>query len=263
MFVKRKETGLKKTSRALCAVAAALMLTTQVSAAVINYGNFSDIPPGTVAYTGVSESSATDPVPLYGAPTITGNLLDFNPAGFGASATNGNPTADITDGQLNFGFMTTSGYGLDGLTLSESGDYSLFGNGTSNTAVAAGVYAAVEITHINGVALGAPISFNASSTFTTNLIANPGLNKPWSLSLFIDFGPALVNAGYNPQTDFATKGQVVINDTLIAISEPSPATVAFIAKKDFKVLPSVSVVPEPGSMALIALGGLTLLRRRR
>ena len=49
--------------------------------AAINYGSFM----GTdVTYVDVTESSATDPVPLFGAPSVSGNSIDFNPVGFDA-----------------------------------------------------------------------------------------------------------------------------------------------------------------------------------
>ena len=48
-------------------------------AAPINYGDFSDIPPGAVMYTDVTETANTpgDSEPLFGAPVVSGNALRF------------------------------------------------------------------------------------------------------------------------------------------------------------------------------------------
>src|SRR5215510_6970817 len=52
-------------------------------AASINYGSF---PGATVMYTDVTESSVTDPVPLFGAPVVSGDSIDFTPVNFAASS---------------------------------------------------------------------------------------------------------------------------------------------------------------------------------
>lgn len=250
---------------AVCALFACGALSAQ--AAPINYGDFSDVPPGGVMYTDVTETANTvgDDEPLYGPPEITVNTLDFDPAGFSADSTDGD--SDITDGQLNFGFMTPQGAGLNGLTIRESGDFTLFGGGSTATSVAAGLFAEVEITHVNQLPLLSPISVIASTQFSTDLGTSPGLNQPWSNSLFVDFGPALSNAGFGAG-DYATKGEIVLNDTLVAISEDNPSTIAFIAKKDFKLIPvgdltPDDVIPEPTTAVLagLALAGLAARRR--
>jgi hypothetical protein len=63
----------------------------------------------------------------------------------------------------------------------------------------------------------------------------------------------------------ATKAEVVINNQLVAISEP--ASVAFIAKKDFVIgiVPDLGTVPEPGTLAMagVALCGIGAVSRRK
>src|SRR5450432_337226 len=114
----------------LSAVAAMLLFSTLRASTIINYGNF-NIPSTGVSFTGVSESSGTDAVPLYGPPHTFVTGLDFDPAGFVASASGG--ASDITDGQLNFGMLGQvfqpgiSGVGINMLSVSESGDYTLAG----------------------------------------------------------------------------------------------------------------------------------------
>src|SRR5688500_6971597 len=66
--------------------------------AQINYGSHM----GThVTYVNVTEDSGEDePLPLFGAPTVTGNSIDFNPVGFDAASSDGG--SDITDSNLVF-----------------------------------------------------------------------------------------------------------------------------------------------------------------
>lgn len=243
-------TFIKKAAVVVCLAVAA----SAANAAPINYGDFSDIPPGSVMYLDVTESSFTDTVPLYGEPSINGNLLDFDPLAFGAFKASAGPN-DITDGQLNFGFMTDiQDGGLTGISFSESGDYSLAGAGTTISSVSAGLAVRVTITEINGLTLGTPIVVADSTSVTFDLVTNPGISELWDLSLDIDF------TGVLGQDEVVTKGEVVLNNTLIAIAEDN--SVSFIAKKDFGITPEV-VIPEPGSLALLGIGGLLMARRRR
>ena len=76
-----------------------LTLCASADATSINYGDFGG---STVMYLDVIEMANTlgDEAPLYGTPTLFGDKLDFDPAGFAATATDG--SLDFTDGQLNF-----------------------------------------------------------------------------------------------------------------------------------------------------------------
>ena len=241
---------------ALAALACLAFSSSNVLANPINYGDLDDIPPGDVMYTQVTESSGTDPVPLYGAPTVTVNAMDFNPAGFTANAAGGG--ADITDGQMNFGLMSVPGRAMASINLSESGDFTLFGAGTAATSTGAGLFMQATITEVDGNAIS-PIVVSASTSKSWDLVANPGLSQGWDLSASIDLEQALVDAGLNYSLG-VTKADVFLNNTLLAISEPG--TVAFIAKKDFVV--DVPTVPEPTTavMAFMALAGLSLVVRR-
>ncbi len=244
-----------------CLCAAMLAFNTTSSLAVpINYGDFGPDPPGVTMYLAVTESSATDPVPpgRYGPPDLIGNVLDFDPTEFVAFATASN--LDITDVQLNFTVMTLPGTAVQSLSISEEGDYTLFGSGTGVTQVAAGLAIQVDILEVDGVLLPGPLSVSASDSLSFDLINDPGVVEPWSNGLTIDLLAAL-NLAEIPFELGVTKAKVVIDDQLLAISEPN--SIAFIAKKDFTI--DVEAVPEPTSLAMmmIAIAAYGVAFRRR
>lgn len=248
-----------------CAVSA--ILASPALAAPINYGDFSDIPPGAVMYLDVTESSATDDVPLFGQPEVTVNELDFDPTAFGSSAANGD--IDITDGQLNFGFETLPGTGIRSLLIEEGGDYSFF-NGSPLTSVNFGVFAKVTVTEVDGVALapngpGGQFDVIVNNGGTFNSPGGIVQNAPWQFGTLLEFGPALAQNGFGPMA-VVTAGEFVLNNTLISSSEQG--SLAFIAKKDFKITPRGpldpdNVIPEPTAALLAGLAFAGFAARRR
>lgn len=261
-----------RTASAMLVAACFVAVASSTARAAIMYGDFSDIPPGFVMYTDVTESSGTVPVPpaRFRSPTINGNDLNFNPKQFVADA--GNGLSDLIDVQLNFGLMAledgagnVSG-GLTSLVFDEAGDFTLAGFGTSVTSVFAGVSALVTIMEVDGVELDNPIDVFASSSISKDLVADgPAVLAPWTNGLFVDFVAPL--ASNNIDYEFGvTKAAVRIDDQLLAFSEPGSR--AFIAKKKFNVEPGGNPnpefeIPEPTSVALMAtlLVGACVYRR--
>lgn len=228
------------------------------TAAPVNYGDFSDVPPGSVMYLDVTESSGTNAASLYGSPSAFGNILDFDPSTFTASAADGN--SELTDGQLNFVIMAIPGNAINKISVVEGGDYSMFGTGSVATQVAAALSISIDILEVDGVAVGPPNEGGLSVNYFDSFTGFPQLLDTWSLSEELDLDAVLTanNISFNFGV---TKAELVINNQLIAISED--LSTAFIAKKDFRIDAETSVVPEPTSLALIGLGGLALMRRRR
>ncbi|MGB5395763.1 MAG: VPLPA-CTERM sorting domain-containing protein [Gammaproteobacteria bacterium] len=238
---------------------------TASQAAPINYGDFNGT---TVMYIDVTETANTagDTEPLFYSPNITGNLLDFDPKGFAASA--GGGSSDLTDGQLNFMLRGQPGNAITSFTFNESGDYVLFGTGTAAT----GIFYALSVSHvsvseIDGVALASPVLLSgASASGGDNLGNGSDAGTPWGLSLTYDVNAALNAAGvlYNAG---ATRLDIVLDNNLGAISETS--TIASIAKKDFRINVGTEVfvpeVPIPGALVLMlsGLAGLIAVGRRR
>jgi hypothetical protein len=203
-----------------------------------------------VSFSNIHESSGTDPVPLFGPPSQFPGGLDFNPKNFVAYAHDGG--TDMTDGQLSF--TATSSNAIQSISLSEAGDYSLVGDGTSATHVRAAGDVFVTVTAINGLAV-APIDLYPSyASAQFDLVDNPGIVQRWSLGAVVDI------AGQLPAGQNATKINVVIDNKLTAVSELG--TVGLIEKKDFIVRVD-ALVPEPSAALLAALAAACWAARKR
>jgi len=246
-------------------------------AATINYGDHMGT---TVTYVGVTESSGTDAVPLFGPPTVTGDSIDFNPIGFDAASADGG--ADITDGQLTFMVEAKPGpNGMVGISFNEAGITQLAGNvaaGDLSTATmvrAAGVLDVheVDFVPINNISVPFFLTFNPSNGdyfLGTDGGGGPLYFTDWSGSTNINLLQVLFDAGVR-RTFGVTKLSVNLDNVLVATSQDG--TSSLISKKDFGGL-SITVqtpgggggpdIPEPTTFALVSLGliGLAAGRRR-
>lgn len=261
---------MSRTSRSFskaCAAALAVLgvFSAAAQAALINYGNVGPVAPG-VSFQQVTESSGSDPVPLYGAPTPFVTGVRFLPVGFVATSSGGG-APDITDGQLN---LTVSGnvalpdvVGISSLTVFEAGDYTKAGTGTPATSVSAGSIIRATVTQINGLNV-APINLTPANGTVSFALPGMAVAQPWSLGVTINVGAQLAALGFGAGSR-ATKVDLAINNSLVATSEAN--SVAFIAKKEFRIdlVPNPGKVPEPGALSLagLALCGLGLAGRKR
>lgn len=277
-------------SNRLAAVAGAVLvleiLSHPVLAAQINYGSHM----GThVTYVNVTEDSGSDePLPLFGAPTVTGNSIDFNPTGFDAASSG--VGSDITDSNLVFMVTAKSGSRISSITLSEAGDTTLAGNvtpgsmGTASAVFASGVLDIHEVDFMGINHISVPFSLSFSPSGGTYFLGTDGgggpiFHTPWTGSATLDIDAILIANGFiippgpiDPEGG-ATKISIDMDNTLVAVSEVG--TSSSIAKKDFGGITIRSNVrlepgggpeiPEPTSVMLVGLGmmGLGIVRRYR
>src|SRR5688572_57585 len=195
--------ALYKFARRSGAVLVLAMMTQPSPGAQINYGSHM----GThVTYVNVTEDSgAGEPLPLFGAPTVTGNSIDFNPTGFDAASVNGG--SDITDSNLVFMVTAKSGSRIQSITFRESGDTTLAGNvapgtmGTASAAFASGVLDIHEVDFVGINHISVPFSFTFSPSGGTYFLGTDGgggplFNTQWTGSLTIPVEDILIANGF-------------------------------------------------------------------
>ncbi len=234
-------------------VGSALLLSSASQAAF--YGNFSG---STVSFLNVQDQNG-----LFGAPTVSGDSLDFSPNTFEAICPGSPgcpPSPAIVDDTLTITIQANNGSYIDDVLLTEAGDTTLasFLNALAATSVSASVF--VDIFEINGVAVN-NINGNASMIFTQNgqyESTDEGVGTHiWSGSLLIDLDQIIANAGGSGR---ATRVQLNLDNTLVAYAASGAS--ARIEKKDIDGL-AITVVPEPTTAVLMGLGLLGLASIRR
>lgn len=218
-----------------------------------SYGDFSS-PTGTVSFLNVADLNG-----LFGAPTVSGNSLDFSPNAFEAdcalSATCP-PTPHAVADTLVLEIDAAAGNYIDTINLSEAGDTTLttFLNAIAATTVVGDVFVDVlEIdgAPVNGLNGNAQMAFNQGGQYTTSGI--------WSGFLSIDIDSVIAAGGGSGR---ATLVRISLANTLTAFAEDGAS--ARIEKKDIDGL-AITVVPEPGTALLMGLGlfGLAASNRNR
>ncbi len=239
------------------------------------YGNFTGTG-GNVTFFDVTETPTKNPppagfpYPLFGIPTAFGDNLEFSPNDFNANSSGG--SFPFTDSQLSMTIVSINpSKSIDSILIKEAGSYSLIGGGANTQAIVSINVVLAKILEVNSVPLVTPIDVPATVTYTNlgsaasavvsgglimnnSIVQPPPVNQKWTATAFFDFAGALASE------DLAgpiTTVKLSLNNTLTAISEligpnNNIATTAFIDKKDFSI--QVDPVPEPTSLALIALG---------
>ncbi len=171
---------------------------------------------------------------LFGSPILVGGQsFVFFPANFRAQSANGG-AAQVSD-RLEVTLEAFQGFSFDQVHIQEFGDYGVVNGG--QVVANMGMF----VTDLN--------SFRVVTDNNTFSTAANGFGN-WTAQT-----TAILSSWIPP----ANRIQIVLNNNLIAISN-GQGSVAFIEKK---VAGIIITVPTPGSLALVGLGGLVAMRRRR
>lgn len=244
---------------AVLAMFSLVALAGMLHAAPINYGDFSG---NTVDYLQVTEdaNSAGDAPPLFGAPSVSADSLDFDPVGFSASAT-GAAGIDVTDGNLKFTIMSKGGHAIDMVSLAEAGDTTLSGFGTDATFTSVTGQGVMNILSVDGVGITpivVPINLVMTPSGGTYFLGTDGGGGPlystgWSGSWLKNVKQVLIDNSIAHNLG-ATKVSINLDNTLTAHSEAG--TFSLIAKKDFGGLSVTVNIPEPATWVLASVCGV-------
>lgn len=243
--------------RALLATATVVALTATASAGVIAHGDFLDAA-DCINFVDVSEDNA-DCTAYFVPETNNGGTLSVDTTGFISQADG--IDSMILDSKLEMdiclGDAAAPGSYLTGIDFSESGDYTL----AADSLVMASVNWFIQIPGVDGVFCG-----NVSDQWSQTSGAS---GDQWSLSTSIDLSPGALltycdgSGTYEIPAEGITKVNFEFDNTLTSLGNAANSS-AFIAKKDTGgVMIDVHKVPEPSSFALVMLGGMGLVLRRR
>jgi hypothetical protein len=226
-----------------------------VKANTVNYG---DKVGTTMVYSNIYETSTSpgDTPPLYGTPIVLGDALIFKSMTFSSSAANG--ASDTTSGTVDADIVSKGEFGqfIDRLRLQELGDTTLTGSGTSATRSSISNSVVVTVLAVDFEVLSSPLVLTANMTTTDGgqwVLPSP-ITKNWTGSLTMDISGLLEAQGVYGH---ATWVHITLDNELNTSSELN--TSAYIAKKQEGVSVTAVMIPEPGTLSLLALGGTLLL----
>lgn len=203
---------------------------------------------GDVSFINISDLNG-----LYGAPTASGNTIDFTPTGFAVTCPGapGCPpaTGSIAD-SVFFQIDANAGFAIEDIIFQEAGDTLIqdFGGFAATSVVADVVIDVLELdgVSVNGINGNAVMVFTSGGTFDTTTEGSGTHN--WTGYLALDVDAVIAGAG---QSGKATLVQISLSNTLTALGENGGF--ATIAKKDVDGL-AITVIPEPATALLMMLG---------
>lgn len=182
---------------------------------------------------------------LFGSPTLVGDTFFFFPANFVANS-NGNGQVVATD-TFSVDLIVHAGFKFDGISISELGDYAVqTAPGGSASVDASAVLAVQDVMNPGRI-------FNDNLSFNPVFPQNAG-SGPWQAGVQRDLASAEGGVPFQIVHISLTNG-------LIAFSTPGSSAV--IRKTVVGVPVAVTILPEPGMLAVLGLGGLLAARRRR
>ncbi len=224
----------------------------------------------TVSFLDINESSATDPLPLFGEPTVSGNQLLFAPASFASYSQNLSSDQTNSHLQMTIAIQPGQATGITNLLFTEEGDYTLVGAPTTLANASVATPVTLMINDDSSLVMSAYMTFSSmpvgSSTFTSHsgsfsLAGDGGVGILWEGQLDADIGAFLEKENYSSP---ATQITVSLDDALCTWSTAGAS--ADVEKKLFDIVATTSPVPEPGTIALlvaaVAALGMHVWRRR-
>lgn len=251
-----------KFTRLFLAAGLAAALVGSARAADTNHGDYAG---PTVQYTDITESTVTDPLPLFGAPVGAGDSIVFNPVSYNSSAV-GPGGSDNSAGTISAMIEALAFNYITDLSFSEAGDYSLVGAGSAATTAAVTGSVTVTVSEVDGAAIAPVVIVDALAFSPSNGDWNlqddgPGIivQGIWNGGLDLDVKQALIDAGVAVNWG-ASKLTLEYANDLSSTSESG--TTSLIAKKDV-VIGATTAVPEPGAFVLAACAGLAFIGFRR
>jgi len=200
-------------------------------------------------YDNVVETSITDALPMYGAPSAgAGNTMSLPMTSFTASAANN--ASDLTAGALEFTFDADPGKFISTMSIFESGVYDV-------TAGSVSVAGALTVRYFDDptqqfVTLADPI----------HIVVSPGGLPAPAAGFPVDgsgtgswLGAALIDLA---DLGIQTSSVIVAMDNTLAASALAGGT-AMISKDELTI--NTTIIPEPASLALMGLGLAMIVKR--